>query len=67
MTMTMAIIILLLIIIIIIIIIIIVMTINNNQGLRSVGDKNGRSKRFQSKHCALRKLKLSVVIVTASC
>ena len=60
MTMTMA-------IIIIIIIIIIVMTINNNQGLRSVGDKNRRSKRFQSKHCALRKLQLSVVIVTASC
>ena len=43
-------------------IIIIIIIISNNQRLRSAGDKNGRSKR-----CALRKLQLSVLIVTASC
>ena len=55
------------IIIIIIMIIIIIIIISNNQRFGSAGDKNGRSKRFQSKRCALRKLQLSVLIVTASC
>ena len=55
------------IIIIIMIIIIIIIIISNNQRFGSAGDKNGRSKRFQSKRCALRKLQLSVLIVTASC
>ena len=68
MTMTIIIIIIVIIIIIIIIIIItIIIIISNNQRFRSVGDKNGRSKRFQSKRCALRKLQLSVLVVTASC
>ena len=60
MTMTMA-------IIIVIIIIIIIIIISNNQRFGSEGDKNGRSRRFQSKRCALRKLQLSVLIVIASC
>ena len=60
--MTMATAIIIIIIIIIIIMIIIIIIISNNQRLRSVGDKNGRSKR-----CALRTLQLTVLIVTASC
>ena len=65
MTMTMAII---TIIIMIIIIIIIIIIISNNQRLQSAGDKNGRSKRFQSNAVlCVRKFQLSVLIVTASC
>ena len=42
--------------------------ISNNQRLRNAGDKNGRSKRFQSNAVlCLRKFQLSVLIVTASC
>ena len=52
----------------IIIIIIIIIIISNNQRLQSAGDKNGRSKRFQSNAVlCVRKFQLSVLIVTASC
>ena len=62
MTMTMA------IITIIIMIIIIIIILSNNQRLQSAGDKNGRSKRFQSNAVlCVRKFQLSVLIVTASC
>ena len=62
MTMTMA------IITIIIMIIIIIIILSNNQRLQSAGDKNGRSKRFQSNALlCVRKFQLSVLIVTASC
>ena len=62
MTMTMA------IITIIIMIIIIIIILSNNQRLQSAGDKNGRSKRFQSNAVlCVRKFQLSVLIVTVSC